>query len=362
MAREQYYKPTGKPLHLFEKNNTLLTRAVLDNRADTVWLVFDTGASATLLLDSSLVNIKNKKKAYFGKAQLPNGNQLRPVKFLLDYSTEMYEARELVSLFQQPVSDPCAVALHKGIIGNDFLAGRAGKMRLLDFQNMEVEVLTDEERILALLGEGYQEVKSEFFRVTKDHIKIFLTVNGVEEAFHFDTGNSAAPLILCPQSKINPGSVSATGYVGVGMRALDNQINMNDTSMYFDQIKVGIGNTETYDMILVKSTSYQSKYNNVGYSFLKNYNWILDYRNKKVYFKPNERRSFRVLPEYSYRAIATPDHQLLIGRKKITETRYRLGSQIRSVNGETVTPDNICALRTRLNREKHWDDFLLEVR
>ncbi len=104
------------------------------------------------------------------------------------------------------------------------------------------------------------------------------------------------------------------------------------------------------------------KYNNIGLDFIKYFNWIVDYKNKKVFFKRNNIPMIvqNIIPDYNYLCMIV-DNQLKIITKLKSETKYNVDDQIIAVKGKKVTPENICEMQNLLNSNTDWNTLEIDV-
>ena len=104
--------------------------------------------------------------------------------------------------------------------------------------------------------------------------------------------------------------------------------------------------------------------NGVGIQFIKNYNWIIDFKKKKVYAKKikdfNSSSFIEKLTSVKYKVMATNGH-LIIFHKKDPANKFKVGDEIVSVDGTIVSKANICEFQDLLNANNNWDKFKIET-
>lgn len=112
----------------------------------------------------------------------------------------------------------------------------------------------------------------------------------------------------------------------------------------------------------MRTNFYTAEYGNLGMKFIRNFNWIIDYKNKKVYYKKNMQNEdishYKELSEYRVDEV---DGKLTITVKK-SDAVHNLKEIIYSVNGELITPQNICEYKKKLNETKDWDNLNVEIK
>lgn len=326
-----------------------LTVKVKIDSADENFL-FDTGASNTIVFDTTLINnFSKKERISFLNVKDPNG-KISSFFVPSNIETEMYRFdNQLVSVISGMKNYCTDGYVWKGIIGSSFFKKTESKNYLFDFDS-----LTLYNSKAQFEREGFREVKATFF---DRHFAIFLTINGIEEPFLFDTGNIAYPLIIKSDSKITPTNytefLGSEGVVGSG--------NLKSNSKYSNKNELFLGELKMSAPICFLS-SKMGKYNNIGLDFIKYFNWIVDYKNKKVFFKRNNIPMIvqNIIPDYNYLCMIV-DNQLKIITKLKSETKYNVDDQIIAVKGKKVTPENICEMQNLLNSNTDWNTLEIDV-
>jgi hypothetical protein len=111
-------------------------------------------------------------------------------------------------------------------------------------------------------------------------------------------------------------------------------------------------------------TVYESlDVNALGFKFMKNYNWILDLKNEKVYIKKvaesDNDTYFDKLSSVRHLAVAVNGRLMIL--YSATDD-LAIGSSIKSVNGEMVNEQNICDLQQLLiDNKDNWEDIDIEM-
>ncbi|WP_452230954.1 hypothetical protein [Lacinutrix sp. MEBiC02404] len=106
---------------------------------------------------------------------------------------------------------------------------------------------------------------------------------------------------------------------------------------------------------IVKSNNY-IKRNLIGVQLMKNYNWIFDYAEGKVYYK---KIANNISPKYSNRSIIRED-KLIFYQTDNNSKIYELDKSIVSVNKELITVENICTFNDLLNSTINWSTLDIE--
>ncbi len=127
------------------------------------------------------------------------------------------------------------------------------------------------------------------------------------------------------------------------------------TKKYYTQIPISISPLKQKFKGIV-AVSYITKYNLIGMQFIKQFNWIIDYKNKTVFIKPINYKEQKKNYSKTIKVIAFNNY-LIIGLKSKNINKYHLGDTIVSVNNNKITKQNICFFENLLNNEKDWNKF-----
>lgn len=313
--------------------------------------LFDTGASNTVVLDTTLISDFSKKERInlFGSKD-PNSKIL---SFFIpsNIETEMYKFDKHLVTVISGVKNYCnRKNSTKGIIGSSFFKMSEAKKYFFDFDSLMLYNSKEN-----FNKEGFTEVRATFFN---KHIAVFLNINGYEEPFLFDTGNSAYPLIIGSDSKIKP--INYTEFQG--SEAIVASGNLKSNTKYSNTNELLIAEFKINAPICFLSRKNMGKYNNMGLDFIKYFNWIIDYENKKVYFKRNNIAMVTndITPKYNYLCMIV-DNQLKIISKLKSDTSFDLGDQIITINNQKVTLENICEMQFLLNATTDWNTMQIEI-
>lgn len=329
-------------------NNELKVRVKIDNKDE--FFLFDTGASNTIVFDTTLIKDYSKKERIklFG-AKDPNGN-ISNFYTPANIETEMFVYNNHLVTVLPVVKNYCSDNYYyKGIIGSSFFKKSDIKKYLFDFDNLILKISNDK-----LAEKDYLEVKSKFFN---NHFAIYLNIKGYDEPFLFDTGNTAYPLIIGGNSNIKP-----TNYIEFeGSEGIVVSGNVKANSKYSNDNDLFISEQKMNTPICFTSAN-MNNYNNMGLNFIKYFNWIVDFENKKVLFKRNNLsiEKQNINPKYKYLSMII-DKKLKIITKLKSEPNYNIGDEITSVNNQKVTLDNICEMQDLLNKTEDWDSLKLVV-
>ncbi|MDR0368157.1 MAG: hypothetical protein LBH82_03330 [Bacteroidales bacterium] len=185
-------------------------------------------------------------------------------------------------------------------------------------------------------------------------ILVYLTVNGTEELFLFNTLDKG--YLSLPQSeqyKREEGiSVARIFEEDYSFRII------NDTLIHQHTNTIAMGGYDSIagDIFYVKDLYRPT----MGMAFITQYDWIIDMSEEgKVYARKIKDRQYEEKPQYYQVNIF--DTLLRISLLPVNETKYRLFSIIDSVNGEKITMENICQMKALLNKEHGFTDNAIVV-
>lgn len=180
-------------------------------------------------------------------------------------------------------------------------------------------------------------------------IKIKLNINGNEDWFIFDTG--ALTTVIYTKDRLR-------NYSMIRYKVMTGDHMKLKTITTFENVPVYVGpKSLTVDINNSEHITRQI----IGILFIKHFNWILDFKNNKAYFKKIDKehaiKSFQQL--YTCRVV---NKKLMISSKREDLEGYDIGDEILSVNGINITKDNICAFQKQLNTTKDWTTLNIRIK
>jgi hypothetical protein len=327
-----------------------LVEVLLENKKQT--FIFDSGAMATVLLDSTTIaNFNGKKFAKFGSHsgadRKKKSNRLLTVKM----ESALFESENKLVTFVDFPSTKCnKTTAFKGILGLDFFFENETSL-FLNFSKNEICNI-DAAVVKEKVKDKYILLKSECKR---NQVFVYLQIEGKEIKFKLDTGYNGS-LILPFSEKIdwsNPNKMELDG-------SLYNTISSATlgAETLYEKMPVTFAG-ESINTKMSVSTSIKAQ--NIGMTFIKGFDWIIDYNNNKVYVKRNQNKiESNFNRRVSYYAKANQEKLTIVVKEK-SQTKYQLGDEILSVNGQKVTSENNCELQDLLNKTENWDTLSLEV-
>lgn len=127
-------------------------------------------------------------------------------------------------------------------------------------------------------------------------------------------------------------------------------------TLYNSINSIEIGNSSSNE-ILIKSNKY-IKRNLIGVGFMKNYNWIIDFKKGKVYYKKIKENHL----ELATNKVTINNDKIIYSQSNNSkQLRIDLGDEIIIINNQKVTPENICEMQALLNKTEDWGTLKLEV-
>lgn len=319
-----------------------------------VKLFFDTGATKTVLYNlkniggESVLNKNNSSKV------TARGASHKVV--ITKYITNSIRFNTFSSVFQpifiaeNLIKNNCInVPTSDGIFGFDA------------FSSSEEPLLIDYQKGLISFT-NQLEIKNEYLLIESsfdyNSISIYCYVNNQKEKFLFDTGADASILV-----KKTPEQAISVAEIQTLISTFSESAFLETASFqFFQKDKINIGGILIENPLISKVSNINR--NIIGFNFIKNYSWIIDFKNEKLYAKKIKDFDFQSLKENlkkpQLKAISF-DNKLLIGYKSTLVTKYKIGDQLTSINDQKVTPENICEMQDLLNKTGDWSVLKLET-
>ena len=350
MVVNQKFEKVSDTLDLTLKNNKL-TFPVIINDSETS-LFFDTGSDTPLLYDdSALNNRKPEKISKFGKVK-NFGNKLDFYRAPLELETQLFKSKNTVFAVIPDfyAITECSKSEVTGVFYGSYFKD---KILNVNFEEDKLFILD------SLKNSNYTEIESKFFGLTQ--VQIRLSVNGKSEWFHFDTGNVLYPIIVNQNSEI----IKDAKY---DFKVKSNRLSLvekQNSTYFYENLKISFGEEQLDSYAVINEATQRYKYNNVGLQFIKNYNWIIDYKNRKVYYKNyNQSRlnPIKVSKGYLNKTVVEDGELVIIQIFDQNKNQiYELGDQIISVNENPITSENICSYSELLDKTD-WNTLEIKTK
>ena len=338
---------------LNEMNSKLIYfNAKLDNKEQA--FLFDTGATMSVITDSvAIYKIEEKKFGNFGTVTGADNKTIDLKTFTAKFESELFESENKVFAFIPRPKTKCQPSeSFKGILGLDvfFNNNNSLSINFTDNKICSVNLIENKEFLI----NDYVEVKSE---CKSKQIFIFLTIEGMEYKFKLDTGFSGT-LTIPFNEKLNFVKYNSITYIGNMFRTASS-ITTGEENFY-ENVSMSFNNSKVTSKLLV---SKSIKAQNVGLSFMKAYDWIIDYNNNKVYIKKNKNEIDATFNKklFSY-LVVEKDNKLIITTKQKQLTAYNIGDEIILVNNQLVSSENVCEMQDLLNKTQDWNTLNIKVK
>ena len=346
----------------FKLDNNKIFCTVRDD-SSSYELLFDTGVSITTFFNE---NVLKNLKVYGDKTvNLAIKNATITVQkgtLNLDYAFLNISNNSVAYQNIELKDSSCYNSNLDGIIGMDiftFLDSDTSKYILdLKFSDSTITIYDTLPRLKKL--ESYTNLKSKFY--LGKHPMIYLKIKGYEDSikFLFDTGFDYSMIINDEKiyKKINKDSLVRMNELKKIASKSGNKEKLLNSDMFISD--VNLLNGENIKTPVIFSEDFSK--NILGLQFIKQYDWVIDFINKEVYFKKHEvisdnQNLHALFYNMSY-FVAKEKNKLYINQVNEKFTKYKLGAIIKSVNGTLVTEENICEMESLVNSKP--DEVVLE--
>ncbi|MDR0790690.1 MAG: hypothetical protein LBO06_07850 [Bacteroidales bacterium] len=338
--------------HSFIFKNGIWLSAMVNGKVDTI--LFDSGVTSYFIMfDTSDPKEAEALKSFVIGAVNAQTIYRKPVA--TDVETDFFKWTDHVATKIFTDVMPCEKKMPT-LLGTQALA-KNNHILLLDFDKSEIQL---KESISKFDIARFFEVKSLFNRFT-GMIYIYLTVNGKELKFIFDTGNTQQTGLMI--DKMKQKRKEATDVVLEGVMSRDVHGAVESKMTIKKSMNVGFANKDT--TYCIPNIAYTDvSFNNAGIDFISLFNWVIDFKNKKLYAQYRSNYTAKEPFDYAtlqYRTAIIGDKLVIAARNKTTNPPYKLNATIKSVNGEQITADNACYYTNLLNQNVDWSPFDVEV-
>ncbi len=358
-------KPYSYTSIKFEETDSFLKNTLVDNKVylnpkingDSILLLFDTGATATILSDQKFISENEilesgQKKVSLKNAVKKNINVYHSV--INDFKLKSLHLKEYDILVQNDSIQSnfkfdCFDFLSnksQGVLGLDAFLGSESLM-MLNFEEGSLSFIDRKEKLKL---DQFKKVRSSF---KYGSIWLQLRIGNVWDYYLFDTG--AEFFMSKKENPFKDEILSEDSFKSVNIMS-GNSIVPSKTIFYKDQNVYATGLQIDNNIIQINKNLNS---NILGYEFIKNYNWIIDFKKNKVYAKKiknfNSDKYFDDLEDVE-NLVAAMNGKLIViySRNK----NYVVGDIIRSVNGEIVTYKNICEIeKLLLSSRNDWSEL-----
>ena len=337
-------------------NNQMITNLTINHKEG--FFLFDTGAMSSIITDSLYLNSFKLCDENFTsslKLKSATGSTIESFKFKADtiFSDIFTGSKKLFNFIKvksENINCSKKDNSNVGIIGYDFLKN-AGTPILLDFENLQIVVLGDNYNT-----SGFNKLNTKISKLGSK-LTIPLLLDGYKTDFLFDTGNNGGLLLKEKSNKISDTKLVLTAKAILG--AVDG-FSYQEIKSYKD---VRVNLKEIPEINTKLSVLKKLTINTMGISFIKHFNWILDFNSGDVYAKQITHFTKEEPIKQNLKLMALANNNILIVALKDLSCTipYNVGDQITSVNNTKVTLENTCEMQDLLNKTQDWNTLQLEV-
>jgi len=330
-------------------NNSTLVKAAVEGKQQT--LLFDTGAMVSMLVDSSVVeNLNTKKFGTFGSFQGANGVKKANRIFTTDLGTPLFTSLNKVMLLADMPISKCQKQNYAGILGLDAFFNHHEVLKM-DFTSNEICNINSKELETTLQSARFVRIKS---KCKSNQVYVIMQFEGKDYQLLLDTGFSGT-IIFSDDKKLRFSNQNKMVLEGQMYKTISGETKGCET--FYERMPTVFAD-QSFETKINVSTSIKGQ--NVGFGFIRCYDWLIDYENNKVYVRRNQNpMASNFNRKISYYAKA--GERLTIMTKEISQEKYQIGDEITTVNGTKVTPENSCEMQDLLNKTEDWNTLQLEV-
>ncbi|WP_442787430.1 hypothetical protein [Flavobacterium suncheonense] len=334
------------------KDRKMLINIEVDNKKQV--FLFDTGATLSVITDTATVeNYHKKEKGSFGSMKGANQKKTDLITITSKLNSELfYSENKILANLMQPQTRCQKKEIYGGIIGLD-VAFIDGKSLFIDFSNNKLCNIRQEEKE-NLISKGYSKVKSE---CTSSKVYIFINIEGKEYRFKLDTGYYGN-IIIPYNGQIDLSKYNSLTYEGSSLKTINSTTNGEE--IYYENVGTAISDFNVQTNIHVSKTITAQ---NLGLTFMKGFDWIIDFDKNEVYVRRNETKiDFMFNTQMQNYSTMEKNGKLIISSKLKQLTKYSLGDEITEVNDQPITQENICDIQKILNQTNDWESLKVVVK
>lgn len=324
----------------------------VDNKRAT--FVFDTGAMTSALNDTTIIQDFSKKDfSRFGGLKGADGKKVTNKRFTTRVKSTIFESNNKVLSFINMPSSQCKSKgrSYSGILGLDVFFEKNETLQM-DFSTNKVCLISASQLQEFLLNKEYKPIKS---KCRWNQIFIYFSVEGKEYQFKLDTGYTGN-IIMPFDEKLNFKNDKKIELEGSIFQTISSHTNGKE--FIYEKMPIVFAGQSLEVKVNVSNTI---KAQNIGIEFIKCFDWLIDYNNNKVYVKRNQNEiESNFKRKISYYAKVKAEKLEIVVKEK-SQTKFNLGDEIISVNGQKVTAENQCELQDLLNKTDDWNTLQLEV-
>ena len=353
----------------FELNKANMMMINVNNKGRELPFLLDTGSRLTYIYDSIMISNSPLAAKWKKRVFLPDMTIVDTSERIFDFDIDILKAKNKIvksHVLNSPFT--CFDLKYRGVLGIDIFTIQdkeyhdGEKIVLFNFENSTISLIDEKEIITKY--KGYKKVNGEFSKLLRNPF-LYLKLKGMDEPikFVFDTGfGSGIHIIKKHLPEVEKDSISE--FVGSQVIYANNTLNLEKVPVTtnFNSEVTFMGEHIT---VASMSVSNIKKSNLLGMEFIKKYNWILDFENRKMYAMKN---NLNAKPLYLTSKMYNKDYfvfeykgKLLMISHKKGKNDYKLSDEIIAVDGTKITSDNMCHYLKELSYNK-LSDYKIEVK
>ncbi|MBF6607142.1 MAG: hypothetical protein ITG00_00195 [Flavobacterium sp.] len=311
-------------------------------------LLFDTGANITALYgnkigegDSLFNNNRFKLDAVTGWQHTTSVKKI--ISDSISFQTFSSQLQPFILNDGNFSQSQCVPAIQsQGLLGLDAFQGSKDKLHLNYNENV-LEWFAD------VVPSAYQPVDAKF---TRQGIFIKIKINDVYDYFLFDSGADVS-LLVKDKFQTEPVAIFETYF-----STFQNKEVFLSSTAYHYFAETEFCSIKIPNIIITKTENIDR--NILGFLFIKSFNWLIDFKNKRLYAKEINNTyltNLRTVINETHPKVLEMEGKLKIAFKRQEDENYELGQQIISVNDELIDETNICFWQNELNNVDNWERF-----
>ena len=350
MGNCKVVEKSEKVLDFSVKDERILFVGSVNGQTDTVQ--FDTGVSAPIVQFVTPKNAGKRKFYDYPVTTVEAGTSMIGIEEI-DLGFPFYDLHSYSLFYLLENSNDCENLNNidrYALVGSGSLL-QYGNILRMNFSDGKMELLGQDYTIDT---NEYRLVEGYFFQGIP-FVKI--TIDGREYECIFDTGNQAGILLKDTERIAN---VKDSDYAFEGSYGLAaSGTTQSQKFLMAPEEKVVMSGMDCKNFVLyVENVSFD----NVGLGFIKNFDWVLDTYNQKIYAKSRNLEYKCPVVEAQYRTTIDDGNIVIINRLMNNNTKFSVGDIIDTVDGEAVNEENICDIQEKLATTADWSKMKISVR
>lgn len=339
-------------IHFVRSGNYMTFKVEVNGKPDTV--IYDSGVSAMMAMMFTPSTKPEGMKFYRHRVTgADKKSKIKSTTLAVQVGTDNVSNTSVGLAILNPEPPLCA----KYSISDHHLLG-AESLNIghykIDFTNHEITFVPYSEPVDTA---GFVPIKCAMRR---NALWVYPQINGVEYECIFDTGNGNAGFLLVDEQRIDHPQANDYVYEGSYGISIGGQVS-KQRFVRSPQETFSIGGAEKEaDITYVKKLPF----NNMGLKAISQFDWIISAKNNgpAVYVRPHANDEQPPFDAFRYKFLVSDGKLKIITRLLDGNETFKVGDQIVSVNGETITEENICYYYDLLTESKDWSGIDVKVK